>query len=54
MILSRGNTEDLAKAYKAWLGAEPKIGPMLKDRGLEPETQIDPRAPHAAAAEPPA
>ncbi len=39
MILSRGNTEDLAKAYKAWLGAEPNIGPMLKDRGLEPETK---------------
>ena len=34
MILSRGNTEDLAKMYRDWLGAEPKIGPMLKDRGL--------------------
>jgi len=36
MILSRGNTEDLAKAYAAWLGREPDTGPMLKDRGLEP------------------
>ncbi len=36
MILSRGNTEDLASAYAAWLGREPDIGPMLKDRGLEP------------------
>ena len=36
MVLSRGNTEDLAKMYKAWLGAEPNIGPMLKARGLEP------------------
>ena len=36
MILSRGNTVDLAAAYKAWMGAEPKIGPMLKERGLEP------------------
>ncbi|HUV70377.1 MAG TPA: peptidyl-dipeptidase Dcp [Terracidiphilus sp.] len=36
MILSRGNTEDLAKAYKDWLGADPSIGPMLKTRGLEP------------------
>jgi peptidyl-dipeptidase Dcp len=36
MILSRGNTEDLAKAYAAWLGREPETGPMLKDRGLEP------------------
>ena len=36
MILSRGNTEDLASAYAGWLGREPDIGPMLKDRGLEP------------------
>jgi peptidyl-dipeptidase Dcp len=36
MILSRGNTEDLAKAYAAWLRREPDTGPMLKDRGLEP------------------
>jgi peptidyl-dipeptidase Dcp len=37
MILSRGNTEDLAKAYAAWLGREPDTGPMLKARGLEPD-----------------
>ncbi len=36
MVLSRGNTEDLAAMYAAWLGAEPNINPMLKDRGLEP------------------
>jgi peptidyl-dipeptidase Dcp len=35
MVLSRGNTEDLQKMYTAWLGAEPSVGPMLKDRGLE-------------------
>ncbi len=35
MILSRGNTEDLAKMYVAWLGAEPSIEPMLKFRGLK-------------------
>ena len=35
MVLSNGNTEDLAKVYAAWLGAEPSTGPMLKDRGLE-------------------
>ena len=34
MVLSRGNTEDLASMYKAWLGAEPSIEPMLKYRGL--------------------
>jgi peptidyl-dipeptidase Dcp len=35
MVLSRGNTEDLAKMYEAWLGASPNIEPMLKERGLE-------------------
>lgn len=35
MILSKGNTEDLATAYREWLGAEPNVQPMLKDRGLE-------------------
>jgi len=35
MVLSRGNTEDLAKMYTAWLGGDPNIGPMLKYRGLE-------------------
>jgi peptidyl-dipeptidase Dcp len=34
MILSRGNTEDLAKLYSAWLGKEPDIQPLLKYRGL--------------------
>jgi peptidyl-dipeptidase Dcp len=34
MVLSRGNTEDLAKMYAAWLGSEPRIEPMLKYRGL--------------------
>ena len=30
MVLSRGNTEDLAKMYAAWLGKEPSVEPMLK------------------------
>jgi peptidyl-dipeptidase Dcp len=34
MVLSRGNTEDLANLYREWLGAEPSIEPMLKYRGL--------------------
>ncbi len=37
MVLSRGNTADLQKMYAAWLGAEPSIEPMLKDRGLKGE-----------------
>ncbi|MEO6779124.1 MAG: M3 family metallopeptidase, partial [Gemmatimonadaceae bacterium] len=36
MILSRGNTEDLAKMYRDFRGRAPTIGPMLKHRGLEP------------------
>ena len=35
MVLSRGNTEDLAKMYSDWLGAQPSIEPMLKFRGLK-------------------
>jgi peptidyl-dipeptidase Dcp len=35
MVLSRGNTEDLQKMYELWLGAQPSVAPMLKDRGLE-------------------
>src|SRR5215472_6823612 len=38
MILSRGNTEELGKMYSSWLGGEPSIEPMLKFRGLVPET----------------
>ena len=34
MILSRGNTEDLATMYRAFRGRDPEIGPMLKTRGL--------------------
>jgi peptidyl-dipeptidase Dcp len=35
MVLSRGNTEDLAKMYETWRGAPPNSEAMLKDRGLE-------------------
>ncbi len=34
MILSRGNTEDYAKMFRAFYGQDPQIGPMLKYRGL--------------------
>jgi len=39
MVLSRGNTEELGKMYEAWLGGPPRIEPMLKYRGLLPETE---------------
>jgi peptidyl-dipeptidase Dcp len=35
MVLSRGNTEDLGAMYKAWLGSDPSVEPMLKERGLK-------------------
>lgn len=35
MVLSRGNTEDLADMYKAWRGKEPSVEPMLINRGLK-------------------
>jgi peptidyl-dipeptidase Dcp len=35
MVLSRGNTEELAKIYAGWRGKEPSVEPMLKDRGLK-------------------
>ncbi len=39
MVLSRGNTEDLARMYRTWLGGEPTIQPMLRFRGLAPATK---------------
>ncbi len=38
MILSRGNTEDLATMYRAFRGRDPEIGPMLEHRGLPTTT----------------
>ncbi|MGB8010128.1 MAG: peptidyl-dipeptidase Dcp [Terriglobales bacterium] len=35
MVISRGNTEDLAKMYEKWRGAPPNTKAMLKFRGLE-------------------
>jgi peptidyl-dipeptidase Dcp len=37
MILSRGNTEELAPLYRAWRGKDPVIEPMLENRGLKPD-----------------
>ena len=38
MVLSRGNTQDLETMYERWLGGKPSVEPMLKVRGLAPET----------------
>ena len=40
MILSRGNTQDLAAMYASWRGRAPSIDAMMKYRGLVPS---DPR-----------
>ncbi len=34
MVLSRGNTEDLAKMYENWRGSVPHVDAMMKYRGL--------------------
>jgi len=39
MVLSRGNTENLAKMYAAWRGKDPSVEPMMKYRGLEESGQ---------------
>ena len=36
MILSRGNTIDLAKMFRDFRGSDPNIQPMLENRGLVP------------------
>ncbi|HEX3913060.1 MAG TPA: M3 family metallopeptidase [Steroidobacteraceae bacterium] len=36
MVLSRGNTEDLAAMYRAWRGRAPAIEALMKYRGLTP------------------
>lgn len=38
MVLSRGNSEDLATMYRNWLGTAPSVGPMLKHWGLSPSS----------------
>jgi peptidyl-dipeptidase Dcp len=45
MVLSRGNTEELAGLYAAWRGRAPSIDAMLKYRGLEPAAAPAPPAP---------
>ncbi len=35
MILSRGQTEDYAKMFRAFYGKKPDIGPLLEDRGMK-------------------
>ncbi|HWB32635.1 MAG TPA: peptidyl-dipeptidase Dcp [Acidobacteriaceae bacterium] len=35
MVLSKGNTQDLAEVYRSWRGSDPSTAAMIKDRGLD-------------------
>jgi len=43
LVLSRGNTQELAELYATWRGRAPNIDAMLKYRGLEPVSPAMPR-----------
>jgi peptidyl-dipeptidase Dcp len=36
MILSRGGTQDAAALYRAFRGRDPKVEPLIEERGLKP------------------
>jgi peptidyl-dipeptidase Dcp len=52
MVLSRGNTEDLAEMYRSFTGHDPDIQPYLEFYGLSGAGTAT--TPPAAAAPPPA
>jgi peptidyl-dipeptidase Dcp len=39
MVLSRGNTIEMADMYRAFRGRDPSIEPLLEERGLKPHKQ---------------
>lgn len=39
LILSRGNSEDLEKIFRDFTGHDPRIGPMLINRGIADKIQ---------------
>jgi peptidyl-dipeptidase Dcp len=52
MVLSRGNTEDLAKMYSSWAGHEPSIQPYLDYYGLNGGAAAAPVPPATAPVAP--
>jgi peptidyl-dipeptidase Dcp len=52
MILSKGHTEDYAPMFRAFYGADPDIGPFLKDMGLNADGSRIETAATPAASEP--
>ena len=37
LILSRGDTQEMASLYRAFRGRDPSVEPLLEQRGLKPE-----------------
>jgi peptidyl-dipeptidase Dcp len=50
MVLSRGNTEEMAKMYRDFRGADPSVEYLLEDDGLKPEKTTAKAAPLARQA----
>ena len=48
MVLSRGNTQDLATLYANWRGRAPSVDAMMKYRGLNPAAAVPAPAPAPA------
>jgi len=40
MILSRGNTQEMASLYRAFRGRDPSVEPLLEQRGLKPDKPL--------------
>jgi len=36
MILSRGGTQDAGTLYRVFRGRDPKVEPLIEERGLKP------------------
>jgi peptidyl-dipeptidase Dcp len=43
MVLSRGNSTDLARVFRDFRGRDPSVTPMLEDRGLLPKPDAKPK-----------
>jgi len=52
MVLSRGNTENLATMYANWRGRAPEIKAMLKDRGSRKNSRLAQKRKKAAQWQP--
>jgi peptidyl-dipeptidase Dcp len=54
MVLSRGNTLDLAEMYRAFVGHDPDVEPMIEFYGLNGGAAATPAAPATAPVAAPA